>query len=172
MSETTIPYTTNGIAFCPDGDPANYELNGPKKAHADDAAYDLRAAEDVSLLPGTPTLVKTGIRIALPSGYAGLVLPRSGLALKHGVTVLNAPGLIDPGYRGEVGVILYLFLTARHLHQQLKDSFFDIERGDRIAQLLIVRTADVNFRHYTPRGFEPVTPLTERGEGGFGSTGR
>lgn len=166
MSETTIPYTCNDALHL-------------QKAHDDDAAYDLRAAEDVYLGPGDRALVKTGVRVAIPEGHAGLVLPRSGLALKEGITVLNAPGLIDPGYRGELGVILYRtpsFEDILHISEGTKPTWqsFDqlkIKHGDRVAQLLVIRTADVRFAYVTAPSFERELG-TERGKGGFGSTGR
>jgi dUTP pyrophosphatase len=129
--------------------------NVPKYATFGDAGADLVSAEDVRIPAHQRILVKTGIKIAIPTGYVGLVHPRSGLALKHGITVLNAPGTIDAGYRGEVGIILY--------NSSALD--FEVKAGDRIAQLVIqkVETAE----------FEVVDALIEsdRGEGGFGSTG-
>lgn len=129
--------------------------NIPKYATAGDAGADLVSAEDVRIPSHQRILVRTGIKIAIPEGYVGLVHPRSGLALKHGITVLNAPGTIDAGYRGEVGVILY--------NSGVLD--FEVKAGDRIAQLVIqkVETAE----------FEVVDALidSDRGSGGFGSTG-
>jgi dUTP pyrophosphatase len=129
----------------------------PARAHDGDAGYDLHAAEAVSLAPGSRASVGTGIAVAIPDGHAGLVLPRSGLALKHGIALVNAPGLIDAGYRGEVRVLL--LNTDR-------DATFDVEPGDRIAQLVIVA-------HAVPELVE-VEALDEsvRGVGGFGSSGR
>jgi dUTP pyrophosphatase len=130
----------------------------PARAHADDAAFDLYADEALELAPGARAAVATGVALALPDGTAGLVLPRSGLAARHGVTVLNAPGLIDPGYRGEVMVLL---------HNTDREQPFAIEQGDRIAQLLIVRGE--------PAELTPVSgelDVTLRGAGGLGSTGR
>jgi dUTP pyrophosphatase len=129
----------------------------PAQAHDGDAGYDLFAAEPASLAPGARASVGTGIAIALPDGCAGLVLPRSGLAARHGISVVNAPGLIDAGYRGEVRVLL--LNTDR-------DEPFDVAPGDRIAQLVVVR-------HETPE-LADVESLSEtaRGLGGFGSTGR
>lgn len=127
----------------------------PKYATRGDAGADLCASEALTLHPWSRALVKTGIKIAIPYGYVGLIHPRSGLALNTGITVLNAPGTIDSGYRGEVGVILF----------NSTDVAFEIEVGTRIAQLVIqkVETAE----------FEIVDALidTDRGEGGFGSTG-
>ena len=130
----------------------------PSRAHPDDAAFDLYADETMQLAPGARAAVPTGVALALAPGTCGLVLPRSGLAARHGVTVLNAPGLIDPGYRGEVMAIL---------HNTDREEPFAIERGDRVAQLLIVRGE--------PAELTPVTgelDVTARGSGGLGSTGR
>jgi dUTP pyrophosphatase len=129
----------------------------PLRAHQGDAGCDLFAAESARLEPGQRASVGTGIAVEIPDGSAGLVLPRSGLAAKHGISVVNAPGLIDAGYRGEVRVLL--------LNTDTTDAF-EIEPGDRIAQLVIVEIGDA----------EPVEvgELADsvRGEGGFGSTGR
>ncbi len=130
----------------------------PGRAHDDDAAFDLRADESVTIAPGARATVHTGVSLALAPGTAGLVLPRSGLAAKHGITVLNAPGLIDPGYRGEVMVIL-LNTDA--------SSAFEIARGDRVAQLLVVDTAITKIALA-----ERDLDVTTRGAGGLGSTGR
>jgi dUTP pyrophosphatase len=129
----------------------------PAQAHDGDAGYDLHAAEAVTLEPGARASVGTGIAVAIPAGQAGLVLPRSGLANRHGVSVVNSPGLIDSGYRGEVRVLL--------LNTDRSEPFA-VEPGDRIAQLVIVEVE-------TPE-LEEVTELDEtvRGAGGFGSTGR
>ncbi|MBP5511333.1 MAG: dUTP diphosphatase [Kiritimatiellae bacterium] len=127
----------------------------PAYAHPGDAGMDLCAAESVTLAPGARALVRTGLSMALPAGTEGQVRPRSGLAAKHGITVLNTPGTIDEGYRGEVKVILI----------NLGDAPFVIEPGMRIAQLIIAPV----FRMEVGE----VTELseTERGTGGFGSTG-
>ena len=129
----------------------------PAQAHPGDAGYDLHAAEALTLGPGERTNVGTGLSVAIPWGCAGLVLPRSGLAARHGVTLTNAPGLIDSGYRGELRVLL--LNTDR-------DEPFDVAVGDRIAQLVLVRFEAVPA--------EEVDSLDEtpRGSGGFGSTGR
>ena len=129
----------------------------PTRAHADDAGYDLCSCEAATLAPGGRASVGTGVAVAIPDGHAGLVLPRSGLAARHGIALVNAPGLIDAGYRGEVRVLL--LNTDR-------DASFEIAPGDRIAQLVIVR-------HEAPELIE-VDSLDEtaRGVGGFGSTGR
>lgn len=128
----------------------------PAKAHFDDAAYDLRSRIDFTLEPGKVALVPTGLTIELPVGYEAQVRPRSGLALKHGIGVLNGPGTIDAGYRGEVGSILFNF----------SDRPFEIKRGDRISQMVVAKLADVQL--------EPAAGLSEtgRGTGGFGSTGK
>jgi dUTP pyrophosphatase len=172
-----IPYTDRPV-YDPTGPVAIPDLR-PAKAHPTDAAYDLCAAEAVCLLPGDRQLVPTGIRVAIPEGYAGLVLPRSGLALKHGITVLNAPGLIDPGYRGEIGVILVNldlkasdFVDVEQATGIAVEPWFNIERGDRIAQLLIVRTAEQRLVYWPPAPFERHFDNTERAESGFGSSGR
>ena len=136
-------------------------LNGavipPTRAHPGDAGYDLHASEAATLGPGERASVGTGIALEIPEGWAGLVLPRSGLAARHGVTLTNAPGLIDAGYRGEVRVLL--------LNTDPREEF-GVEPGDRIAQLLLVR-------HEAPAVLE-VESLDEtvRGAGGFGSSGR
>ena len=129
----------------------------PAQAHEGDAGYDLHAAEAVTIGPGERASVATGIAVAIPAGQAGLVVPRSGLAARHGISVVNAPGLIDSGYRGELRVLL--------LNTDRSEPF-SVEPGDRIAQLVLV---DVG----TPE-LEEVAELDEtaRGAGGFGSTGR
>jgi dUTP pyrophosphatase len=127
----------------------------PAYARPDDAGLDLYAAEPVTLAPGARALVATGIALAIPSGFAGFVLPRSGLALRHGVTVLNTPGLVDAGYRGEIKVLL-----VNH-----GDAPVSLGRGERVAQLVVQRVERV--------ALAPVAELPEsaRGAGGFGSTG-
>ena len=132
------------------------DLPVPAYAHPGDAGADLVAAEDVELAPGERALVRTGIAIALPEGYVGLVHPRSGLAARLGVTVLNAPGTVDAGYRGEILVNLInhdRVITAK------------ISRGDRIAQLVIQRVERAHFHVVDD------LPDTVRGAGGHGSTG-
>jgi dUTP pyrophosphatase len=133
------------------------EAREPARAHDGDAGYDLFAVEAAHIGPGERASVGTGIAVAIPDGWAGLVLPRSGLAAKHGITLPNAPGLIDAGYRGEVRVLL--------LNTDPSEPF-DVAPGDRIAQLLLVR-------HEAPELTE-VASLDEtiRGAGGFGSSGR
>lgn len=132
------------------------ELPLPAYAHPGDAGADLLAAVDVELLPGERVAVPTGIAIALPEGYAAFVHPRSGLALRHGVSLVNAPGTIDAGYRGEIQVIL--INTDPRETLQLK-------RGDRIAQLVIQAVERAIFSEVTP------LPESVRATGGFGSTG-
>ncbi len=127
----------------------------PSYAREGDAGLDLRAAHDTTLDPGGRGLVGTGLAVAIPPGYAGLVLPRSGLALSQGVTVLNAPGLVDAGYRGELKVLL-----VNH-----GDSRVVVRRGDRIAQLVIQRVERAELIEVGE------LPASERGAGGFGSTG-
>lgn len=128
----------------------------PTRAHDDDAGLDLYAAESARLAPGARVSVGTGLAVQIPEGIGGLVLPRSGMALKHGVTLVNAPGLIDPGYRGELRVLL---LNTDRTQE------FQVSRGDRIAQLLLVPVA-----HASPRLADALDDST-RGEGGFGSSG-
>ena len=129
----------------------------PAYAHPGDAGADLCAAADVVLPPGGRATVGTGIAIAVPDGYAAFVHPRSGLAARHGITLVNAPGTVDAGYRGEVRVVL--LNTDR-------DEPFTVRRGDRIAQLVVQPVTRVRFLDVQE------LPPTPRGEGGFGSTGR
>jgi dUTP pyrophosphatase len=128
----------------------------PEAQHPGDAGLDLRAAEGVTVKPGERALVPTGVAVAIPDGHAGLVLPRSGLAARRGLTLANAPGLIDAGYRGEV-ICAVVNLDP---HEAV-----EIAAGDRIAQLVVVALPTV-----TP-GLVDELPPTARGEGGFGSTG-
>src|SRR3984885_3235901 len=128
----------------------------PRYARPGDAGVDLAAAEDIDLGPGERAVVRTGIAIALPDGYAGFVHPRSGLAARHGVTLVNAPGTVDAGYRGEIKVILLNTDPARAV---------SLRRGDRIAQLVVQRVENVTFREV------PALPESARGDNGFGSTG-
>ncbi|MFN2613587.1 MAG: dUTP diphosphatase [Actinomycetota bacterium] len=129
----------------------------PSRAHPGDAGLDLCASEDLTLKPGARASVGTGIAIALPAGTAGFIVPRSGLAISHGLSTPNAPGLIDEGYRGEVRVLVV----------NLDDSdAIEIRRGERIAQLVVQRVEQ-------PEVIEvDDLPSSARGEGGFGSTGR
>ena len=128
----------------------------PVRAHDDDAGYDLHALHAASLAPGERATVATGIAIELPAGHAGLVVPRSGLAARHGIAIVNAPGLIDAGYRGELKVLLL---------NTDPSATFEIAPGDRIAQLVVIAVA-------APEVVEADTlGSTARGEGGLGSTG-
>lgn len=131
-------------------------LEAPAYAHPGDAGADLRAREDVVLQPGERKLVPTGVAIALPDGFVALIHPRSGLATKHGLTIVNAPGTVDAGYRGEIAVTL--------LNTDASQSI-ELHRGDRIAQMVIQRVEHAQFI--------PVNELSGsvRGTGGFGSTG-
>ena len=128
----------------------------PEYAHPGDAGADLTAAESVVLAPGARATVATGVSIALPDGYVALVVPRSGLAAKHGITIVNSPGTVDAGYRGEIRVTI-LNTDAEHP--------FTIDAGDRIAQLIVMPVSRARF--------VPVQKLpgSHRGDGGFGSTG-
>ncbi|MGO2111961.1 MAG: dUTP diphosphatase [Pseudoclavibacter sp.] len=128
----------------------------PRFAHPGDAGADLTATERCVLEPGARAVVPTGVRIALPFGTVGFVVPRSGLAAKHGITLLNSPGTIDAGYRGELKVII--------ANTDVNDAY-TIEAGDRIAQLIVMTIPPVEF--------VPVSELpdAERGDAGFGSTG-
>ncbi len=128
----------------------------PRRAHEGDAGLDLATCERVELGPGQRALVSTGVAIALPDGYAGFVQPRSGLAARHGVTIVNAPGLIDSGYRGELRVVL---LNTDREHT------FVAEPGDRIAQLVVLAVPGVAVVEVAE------LPSSARGTGGFGSTG-
>jgi dUTP pyrophosphatase len=132
------------------------DLPLPRYARASDAGLDLHAAARVVIEPGARALVGTGFAFAIPPGFAGLVLPRSGLALRHGVTVLNAPGLIDAGYRGEVKVLLV---------NHDPSAVVTIERGERVAQLVVQAVESVELVEVEDLA------TTERGAGGFGSTG-
>ena len=133
------------------------ELPMPSYARPGDAGADLYAAESAELLPGERAMIGTGVAIALPEGYAAFVHPRSGLAARHGVTLVNAPGTVDAGYRGEIKVTL--------INTDTKDAF-RLRRGDRIAQLVVQRVEHAAFNEVTN------LPGSVRGNGGFGSTGR
>ena len=128
----------------------------PTYAHPGDAGLDLRCAEEFEIKPGERTLVATGIAVAIPDGYAGFVQPRSGLAAKKGLGIINSPGLIDSGYRGEVKVILINLDPFESIR---------VERGERIAQLVILAVPTVDVSEVDD------LPEAERGEGGFGSSG-
>jgi len=129
----------------------------PTYAHAGDAGLDLVAAVAVTLKPGERALVPTGVAVAIPPGYAGLVLPRSGRALREGLGLANSPGLIDSGYRGELKVVL--------INLDIEEPIY-IDRGDKIAQLVVQRIGSVELE------VTDELPPTERGAGGFGSSGR
>jgi dUTP pyrophosphatase len=134
------------------------ELPVPAYARSGDAGADLYARTGATIPPGGGrALIPTGIGVAIPPGYAGFVQPRSGLALRHGITLANSPGLIDSGYRDEVAVIL---INTDPRHE------FEVRRGDRIAQLVIQRVESASFV-----GVDEL-PLSDRGLGGFGHTGR
>ena len=132
------------------------ELPEPSYAHPGDAGADLVAREGVVLAPGERALVPTGVAIALPDGYVALVHPRSGLAAKHGITIVNAPGTVDAGYRGEIMVTL---LNTDREHS------FEVHRGDRIAQLVVQQVSRARFVR------ADSLPGSHRGAGGFGSSG-
>ena len=127
----------------------------PERAYAGDAGLDLAACERVTISPGERAVVGTGLAVAIPEGYAGFVLPRSGLAARHGIGKVNSPGLIDSGYRGEVRVVL--LNTDR-------DQPFEVEPGMRIAQLVILQLPPVDLQ------VVDELPASERGERGFGSS--
>jgi dUTP pyrophosphatase len=132
------------------------EARLPARAYDGDAGLDLHAAHPARLAPGERASVGTGLAVAIPAGHAGLVLPRSGLALRHGIALVNAPGLIDSGYRGELRVLL--LNTDR-------DATFEVAQGDRIAQLLVVATAPLELLEVGELG------SSERDARGFGSSG-
>jgi dUTP pyrophosphatase len=135
------------------------ELPAPCYAREGDAGADLVARSDVALAcGGGRAVVPTGVAVAIPEGYAGFILPRSGLAARHGITCLNTPGLVDSGYRGELAVVL-VNLDPSH--------DFEVRRGDRIAQLVILRADQVAFELVTT----DELGTSERGAGGFGHTG-
>ena len=129
----------------------------PGRAYAGDAGLDLTACERHELGPGERALVGTGLAVAIPEGHAGLVTPRSGLAVEHGITIVNTPGVVDSGYRGELRVIL---------HNTDRRATFVVEPGMRIAQLLVVAVPAAALREVAE------LPASERGTGGFGSSGR
>nr|WP_157571592.1 dUTP diphosphatase [Nocardioides alkalitolerans] len=132
------------------------DLEPPSYAHPGDAGADLRTAVDVVLAPGERRLVPTGVAIALPFGYVALVHPRSGLAARHGLSIVNTPGTVDAGYRGEVKVLLVNLDPAEPV---------TLRRGDRIAQLVVQRVERAEFAEVD------VLPGSDRGAGGYGSTG-
>ncbi len=129
----------------------------PSYAYPGDAGLDIRSSEDVDLAPFQRTLIHTGLAIALPDGYAGFMQPRSGLAIKEGLSIVNTPGLIDAHYRGELMIIAINLDSEKTIH---------IKRGDRIAQLVIQKVPAVELIEVEE------LDKTERGEGGFGSSGK
>ena len=133
----------------------NYQGTPPNHAHPTDAGGDLTAAQTTTIPVGKWALIQTNTKIAIPAGHHGKICPRSGLAAKHGVTVLNAPGIVDADYRGNIGVVL--------INHGAKP--FRVQPGDRIAQLIIEQ-------HITPEYVPGDLDTTGRGEGGFGSTGK
>ena len=133
----------------------NENAKVPSYAHSGDAGVDLYAAKDTVIPPHDRALVPTGLKIAIPDGYEGQVRPKSGLALKHGITVLNTPGTVDAPYRGEVGVILF----------NSSDKEYMAKSGEKIAQMVFCKVENAEFE------LADELPDTDRGEGGFGSTG-
>lgn len=133
-----------------------YDAIVPTQAHAGDAGSDLYAVEGVVLEPGDRAKVPTGVAVAIPDGHAGLILPRSGLAHKHGITLTNTPGLIDSGYRGELQVLML---------NTDSETAYEVKPGDRIAQLMVVAFASPEWAEVEE--FDDTT----RGDGGFGSSG-
>ncbi|HEY8627157.1 MAG TPA: dUTP diphosphatase [Gaiellaceae bacterium] len=127
----------------------------PSRAYAGDAGVDLAAIERIELGPGERAVVPTGLAVAIPDGYAGFVQPRSGLASRHGITIVNTPGLVDSGYRGELMVVL---------HNTDRDEAFVVEAGMRIAQLVVLSIPEVELVEVEE------LPATERGGRGFGSS--
>jgi dUTP diphosphatase len=128
----------------------------PSRAHSGDAGFDLSACEEITIGVGERAAVGTGIAVEIPDGHAGLVVPRSGLALRHGISMVNSPGVIDAGYRGEVRLLLLNTDNA---------SAFTVEPGMRVAQLLVVPLADIELIE------TDEATVTDRGVGGFGSSG-
>lgn len=133
------------------------DLPMPRYQHEGDAGLDLPSRVDRVLEPGERAMIPTGIAVAIPRGYAGFVLPRSGLASRHGIALVNSPGLVDSGYRGEMAIIMI---------NTDKTEPFHIKRGDRIAQLVIQKVVEATTVQVSD------LDVTSRGEGGFGSTGR
>jgi dUTP pyrophosphatase len=132
-------------------------LNAPRYQHDGDAGFDLSSRIDFVVGPGARATIPTGIAVAIPRGFAGFVLPRSGLASRHGIALVNSPGLIDAGYRGEIAVVII---------NTDKEEPFQINRGDRIAQFVLQRVEEAAVVQVEELG------ETSRGAGGFGSTGR
>src|SRR4051812_32408890 len=153
VGSATVTYEANPEVLLRRLDPG---LPPPSYAHEGEAGADLRITADVTLKPGERSVVGTGVAIALPEGYAAFVHPRSGLAARHGLTIVNAPGTVDAGYRGEIAVTL--------LNTDAEEPLV-LHRGDRIAQLVIQRVERVRFVDVER------LPGSHRGEGGFGSSG-
>ncbi|MFC0580880.1 dUTP diphosphatase [Micrococcoides hystricis] len=156
MKDNTVSEFTAGAQIPVQLQKLDQDLPTPRYAKHGDAGADLYAAEDVSLAPGQRALVPTGVAIALPHGYVGLVHPRSGLALKHGISIVNTPGTIDAGYRGELKVML--------INTDPEESV-TLKRGDRIAQLVIQPVVEASFVEVDQ------LPDSDRGATGFGSSG-
>lgn len=135
----------------------NDDAQLPQFAHTTDAGADLYSTENLVLRPGERALVGTGIALAIPEGYGAFVQPRSGLAIKHGISMVNTPGTIDAGYRGELKIIL--------INHDLKEPF-TVAKGDRIAQLIIQKVEHPDFIE------ADILPDADRGDNGFGSTGK
>lgn len=131
------------------------------KAHDDDAAWDLSSSVEITVEPGATALVSTGVRLNLPFGWCGKVMSRSGNALKGGFIVANAPGIVDSGYTGDIGVIIY----------NITDKPLTITPGQRVAQLMIERVPGIVLNHIEENEFEKAAADKERGAAGFGSTG-
>ncbi len=128
----------------------------PKKAHHDDAAYDVKSRVELELVPNETTLIPTGLSLELPVGYEAQIRPRSGLSLKHSLTIVNSPGTIDAGYRGEVGIIM----------MNVGKSVYNVKRGERIAQMVINKLPEIELIQVQELS------ASNRGTGGFGSTGK
>ncbi len=144
---------------------ADHDAKPPVRAHEHDAGIDLCALVSWDIYPGERVMVETGLKMAIPAGHVGMVCPRSGLALNHGITVLNAPGIIDAGYRGPVNVIL---LNTNAPGGEVPALPFSVRYGDRIAQLVIVPFAGMLLEEVA----QLPDSLDTRGEGGLGSTGQ
>lgn len=130
----------------------------PTQAHAGDAGFDLYSVEDLDITPGETRMVGTGLVLEIPYGYGGFILPRSGLAVKKGITIPNAPGLVDSGYRGEIKV---------GLHNDHENHRYYVKKGDRIAQIVFMQYASFHFTEKTQEELQG----SERNTGGFGSSG-
>lgn len=130
----------------------------PVQAHEGDAGFDLHSIEDLDISPGETRMVGTGLVFEIPFGYGGFILPRSGLAIKKGITIPNAPGLVDSGYRGEIKV---------GLHNSRENHRYEVKKGDRIAQIVFIQYGAF---HFTEKNQEELQS-TERNTGGFGSSG-